>query len=180
MKLKDILLEIDVRNEPYTKSFNFREGIGSYEAEIDVAGTSVIFAFHPYDEPGDEEHHQSEWSFSFGIENKNAGEQDDTEHYPEPYGKWTTNNSDSIKPEGLSYLRLVNTAFEAIINFIEKYRATAVDVTGYDKDQTKTLQKTRIYSALLNANAARLAAHGLSIIQTKYKLWVVTKQSKRW
>lgn len=75
----------------------------------------------------------------------------------------------------LSYLRVLQTAGEAILDFCSQYAPEAVDVTGFDTESGKDLQKTRIYRGLLHANADKLAAAGYRILDRNGKLYIVTR-----
>ena len=77
----------------------------------------------------------------------------------------------------LSYLRVLQTAGEAILDFCTQYVPDAIDVTGFDEDDEKDLQKTRIYRGLLHANAAKIAGAGYTILDHNGKLYLVRKSN---
>lgn len=75
----------------------------------------------------------------------------------------------------LSYLRVLQTAGEAILDFCAQYAPSSIDVTGFDTEAGKDLQKTRIYRGLLRANSGKLAAAGYRILDRNGKLYLVAQ-----
>ena len=88
---------------------------------------------------------------------------------------FTVTHSNSTVAGKLSYLRVLQTAGEAILDFCGQYAPTAVDVTGYDSQEGKDLQKTRIYRNLLHANAHKIAGAGYRILDQNGKLYLVAR-----
>ncbi len=88
---------------------------------------------------------------------------------------FTVTHSNSMVAGQLSYLRVLQTAGEAILDFCAQYAPDAIDVTGYDSQAGKDLQKTRIYRGLLHANAAKLATAGYRILDRSGKLYLVAQ-----
>jgi len=88
--------------------------------------------------------------------------------------RYTVIHSKSDVTGQLSYLRVLQTALLAILDFCAQYAPTAIDVTGFDTESGKDRQKTRIYRGLLHANAGKLAAAGYRILDRNGKLYIVS------
>ena len=69
----------------------------------------------------------------------------------------------------------MSTVLEAILDFIRIYDVATIDVTGSDNLPAKDEQKTRIYRALLAANASALVAAGFTVLDHSGKLWLVRR-----
>jgi hypothetical protein len=156
---KESLAEITLGSiAPYATQFVWRSKDDGYETQVQCDGIEVQFEM------------DSNWSrdgeeYSFAIAMPGA-----------PGGPvYTVTHAKSAVTGQLSYLRVLQTAGEAILDFCMQYAPTAVDVTGFDTEAGKDLQKTRIYRGLLHANAAKLAAGGYHILDRNGKLYIVTR-----
>ncbi len=146
--------------EPYATQFVWRiqNSVTGYETRVQCDGVSVQFEMgRNWSRDGEE------YSFAIAM----------------PSGittsGFTVTHTQSNVAGQLSYLRVLQTAGEAILDFCSQYAPTAVDVTGFDTESGKDLQKTRIYRGLLHANAAKLAAAGYRILDRSGKLYLVAQ-----
>lgn len=158
IRLQDLLTEIGIGSvEPYVSNFVWRENGEHREAEIDADGVRILFAFTP--------HNSREWDFAILTPTR------------EP-GGWTAAHARSAATGQISYLRLMSTVAEALLDFIADWQPESIDITGSDTSSTeKDLQKTRIYKSMLASNAARLATSGYTWLYRNGKLWIVRKTS---
>ena len=158
IRLQDLLTEIGIGSvDPYVSNFVWRENGEHREAEIDADGVRILFAFTP--------HNSREWDFAILTPTR------------EP-GGWTAAHARSAATGQISYLRLMSTVAEALLDFIADWQPESIDITGSDTSSTeKDLQKTRIYKSMLASNAARLATSGYTWLHRSGKLWIVRKTS---
>jgi len=74
----------------------------------------------------------------------------------------------------VNYLRLMSTVTEALIDFATQWQPASINITGSDTANVrKDAQKTRIYRALLAANASRVSTAGYRVLDTNSRLWLV-------
>ena len=154
IRLQDLITEISIGGvQPYATQFAWSLNGGHREAEIDADGERITFAFTP--------HNFREWDFAILAPTADrAG--------------WTVAHARSAAVGRVSYLRLMSTVAEAILDFVTAWQPESIDVTGSDTTSTeKDLQKTRIYRAMLQANATRLAEAGYTWLYRSGKLWIV-------
>ena len=157
--LTRLLAEITLGStSPYATQFVWRSKgeRGGYETRVQCDGVPVQFEM------------DSNWSrdgeeYSFAIALPGFG----------GHG-FTVSHGKSDVAGQLSYLRVLQTAGEAILDFCAQYAPDAVDVTGFDTEAGKDLQKTRIYRSLLHANSAKIASAGYRILDRAGKLYLVT------
>jgi len=159
--LRDLLAEITMGSiAPYATQFTWSPVDAGYETRVHCDGITVLF------EMGTQFSREGE-EYAFAIA------------MPGQYmlNGFTVTHSNSTVAGKLSYLRVLQTAGEAILDFCGQYAPTAVDVTGYDSQAGKDLQKTRIYRNLLHANAAKIAGAGYTILDQNGKLYLVRKSN---
>ena len=155
---KEPLAEITLGSiAPYATQFVWRSKHDGYETRVQCDGVLVEFGM------------ESNWSrdgeeYAFVISLPGFG----------GHG-FTVSHAKSDVTGQLSYLRVLQTAGEAILDFCAQYAPAAIDVTGFDTESGKDLQKTRIYRGLLHANAGKLAAAGYRILDRNGKLYIVTR-----
>jgi len=87
---------------------------------------------------------------------------------------YTVAHDKSAAAGQVNYLRLMSTVAEALIDFATQWQPASIDITGSDTSSLqKDAQKTRIYRALLAANASRVATAGYRVLDTNSGLWLV-------
>jgi len=166
MKLVDLLNEIDMANvKPYTTTFNWYDLTIGYAATIQVDGHAITFYADPTESP-DQSKFTNTWQFTFGAESKNETSYD---------GTTASVETSKIKTGEISYIRLLRTAFEALIDFIEEYRVSAIDITGFDSNAGKGIQKTRIYKSILDSNKLRLGQYGYTTLYNGNQIWLIKR-----
>ena len=155
--LRDVLAEITLGHvEPYATQFVWRDVDAGYETKVQCDEVTVLF------EMGTQFSREGkEYAFAIAMPG----------HYM--LNGFTVTHSNSMVAGQLSYLRVLQTAGEAILDFCAQYAPDAIDVTGYDSQAGKDLQKTRIYRNLLHANAAKIASAGYRILDRSGKLYLV-------
>ena len=159
ISLRDLLAEITLGSiAPYATQFTWHQVDAGYETKVQCDDVTVLF------EMGSQFSREGE-EYAFAIA------------MPGQYmlNGFTVTHSNSTVTGKLSYLRVLQTAGEAILDFCGQYAPTAVDVTGYDSQEGKDLQKTRIYRNLLHANAAKIAGAGYRILDQNGKLYLVAR-----
>lgn len=156
IQLMQLLTEISIGGvEPYATQFTWSLNGGHRESEIEADGERITFAFTP--------HSGREWDFAILAPTADRG-------------GWTVAHARSAAVGRVSYLRLMSTVAEAILDFVAAWQPESIDVTGSDTtNMDKDLQKTRIYRAMLQANATRLATAGYTWLYRNGKLWIVRK-----
>lgn len=156
---KESLAEITLGGiAPYATQFVWRSHRDGYETRVQCDGVSVQFEMETnWSRDGEE------YSFAIAMPSGMTGT------------GFTVTHGQSAVSGQLSYLRVLQTAGEAILDFCMQHAPTAVDVTGFDTESGKDLQKTRIYRGLLHANAGKLAAAGYRILDRNGKLYIVTR-----
>ena len=169
IRLTQLLTEITLTGAaPYATEFTWDEQSSSrmdiefVETRVSCDGQLMAFNFDKQWGRDDE----ANWSFS--ILAKSTGH--DTPGY-----RWTISHAQSDASGKISYLRLMSTVLECILDFIRIYDATSIDVTGSDNSADKDLQKTRIYRALLAANAAEITTAGYRVLDAGGKLFLVRR-----
>jgi hypothetical protein len=167
--LKQLLTEITLTGAaPYATEFTWdeqsssRHDIEFVETRVSCDGHLMAFNFDKQWGRDDE----ANWSFSILSKSTDP----DTERTG-----WTISHARSDATGKISYLRLMSTVLECILDFIRIYDATSIDVTGSDNLPDKDLQKTRIYRALLAANAAEITTAGYNVLDRSGKLFLVRR-----
>jgi len=157
IRLQDLLREITMGNmAPYATQFVWQEAGSGYDTTVTCDAISVKFSL------------TSNWSaegveYAFGIATPSS----------QPGSGYTMTHDSNTTGGQLSYLRVLATAAEAIVDFCDQHSPQAIDVTGFDPSRTKDLQKTRIYRGLLHANKNRIQQAGYRILDSNGKLWLV-------
>jgi hypothetical protein len=156
IRLQDLITEIGIGGvQPYATQFTWSLNGGHRESEFDADGVPIIFAFTP--------HTSREWDFAILTPTADSA-------------GWTVAHARSAATGQISYLRLMSTVAEALLDFIADWQPESIDITGSDTSSTeKDLQKTRIYKSMLASNAARLATSGYTWLHRSGKLWIVRK-----
>ena len=169
IRLKTLLTEITLTGAaPYATEFTWdeqsssRHDIEFVETRVSCDGQLMAFNFDKQWGRDDE----ANWSFSILAKSTDP----DTERTG-----WTISHARSDASGKISYLRLMSTVLECILDFIRIYDATSIDVTGSDNSADKDLQKTRIYRALLAANAAEITTAGYRVLDAGGKLFLVRR-----
>ena len=158
--LRDLLAEITLGSiAPYATQFVWSDTGAGYETKVQCDGVTVVFMMESqYSADGEE------YSFAIAM--------------PSSTGSgFTVTHAKSGVAGQLSYLRVLRTALEAILDFCAQYAPSAIDVTGFDTEADKDLQKTRIYRDLLMGNKMQLEASGYLIFYRNGKLWIVRKHA---
>lgn len=159
--LRRLLAEITLGSiAPYATQFvwqDARDWDSGYETRVNCDGVTVVFEMgSQYSRDGEE------YSFAIAMPGDTGG-------------GFTISHGRSHVAGQLSYLRVLRTAGEAILDFCAQQAPSAIDVTGYDTESGKDLQKTRIYRSLLHDNAAKIAAAGYRILDRNGKLYLVAQ-----
>ena len=156
--LRDLLAEITMGSiAPYATQFVWRSKHDGYNTQVQCDSVLVEFEMDSnYSVDGEE--------YAFAIAMPGFG----------GHG-FTVSHAKSDVTGQLSYLRVLQTAGEAILDFCSQYAPSAIDVTGFDTEAGKDLQKTRIYRGLLHGNADKLAAAGYRILDRNGKLYIVSR-----
>jgi hypothetical protein len=129
-----------------------------YEADFDAEGVRITMnAFNGGD---------SEWYFAFLMP---------TADQRPGYSGRTTSHARSATVAGISYLRIIRTVGEAILDFCARIAPEAINVSGADGDDAKAEQKTRLYLTFLRDNASRIAQAGYTVMHRGDGLWLVRK-----
>ena len=169
IRLTQLLTEITLSGAtPYATQFTWQEtgsdrnDIEFVEARVRCDGQLMAFNFDKQWSNNDE----FNWGFSIIATSTDP----DTERI-----NWTISHERSDAAGKLSYLRLMSTVLEAILDFIRIYDVTSIDVTGSDNLPEKDEQKTRIYRALLAANTGEIVAAGFTVLDRGGKLWLVRR-----
>jgi len=157
--LTRLLAEITMGSiAPYATQFTWHQVDAGYETKVQCDGVTVLFEMGTlFSREGEE------YAFAIAM--------------PGQYmlNGFTVTHSNSTVAGKLSYLRVLQTAGEAIFDFCAQHAPSAIDVTGYDSQAGKDLQKTRIYRGLLHANAAKIANAGYRILDQNGKLYLVAR-----
>lgn len=144
---------------PYATQFVWNTNDNSYETKVQCDGITVLFEMgSQYSREGEE------YSFAIAMPGSTGS-------------GFTVTHAKSGVAGQLSYLRVLRTALEAILDFCAQYAPSAIDVTGFDTEADKDLQKTRIYRDLLMGNKMQLEASGYLIFYRNGKLWIVRKHA---
>lgn len=150
IRLKQLLTEITLGSvTPYATQFvwNLTRGAygETYETQFSAEGTQIVLIMHNGGE--------GEWHFAFLLPTRDTG-----------FGSGrTTSNTRSTGAAGSSYIRIIRTIGEAILDFCVTHEPEAVNITGDDSDAAKAAQKTRLYLAFLRDNASRLTQIGYRV-----------------
>ena len=169
IRLKTLLTEITLSGAaPYATQFTWKE-TGSDHNDIEFVETRVrcdghLMAFN-FDKHWSRDDEPA-WGFSIIATSTDP----DTERI-----NWTISHERSDAAGQISYFRLMSTVLEAILDFIRIYDVATIDVTGSDNLPAKDEQKTRIYRAMLAANAGEIAAAGFTVLDQGGKLWLVRR-----
>jgi hypothetical protein len=78
-------------------------------------------------------------------------------------GESTTSHHKSLGVGQVSYLRVLATAAEAVMDFAAQHAPQYIDIGGVDVDVRKARQKTLIYRDMLAHNATKLSQLGYSV-----------------
>jgi hypothetical protein len=151
--LRDLLAEITLGSTtPYATQFVWTESADdAYETDVDCDGVTVKFHLQG-NQPGE---------YAFAIVTKMG------------VSGWTVTHGRSAIRGQLSYLRILRTAMEALLDFCSQHAPQAIDITGFDSSADKDLQKTRIYRDIAQANSAQLRAIGYLVFYRNGRLWLV-------
>ena len=154
IKMHTLLTEITLDGvTPYVTQFAWRKAGEWRETEFQADDIAITLSMVP--EP------HNEWSFAILTPTR-----DGQGH--------TVAHSRSAAVGQVSYLRLMATVAEALLDFATQWQPAAIDVTGSDTASTaKDLQKTRIYRSLLHANAVKLLRIGYGVLDRSGKLYIV-------
>jgi len=155
IQLTQLLTEITLGGvTPYATQFTWRKNSRNYrEAEFQADGVRITLAMV------DQGHQQ--WAFAMLTPT-----QDGEGH--------TVAHSRSAAAGQVNYLRLMATVLEALIDFATQWQPASIDITGSDTSSgDKEAQKTRIYRALLAANATRFTTAGYRVLDRPSGLWLV-------
>ncbi len=157
--LRDLLAEITLGSTtPYATQFTWSRKSTGYETSAMCDGVEVQFEMDSnWSSDGEE------YSFAIAMPGGRAR------------SGYTVTHSKSEVAGQLSYLRVLQTAGEALLDFCAQHAPSAIDVTGFDTESGKDLQKTRIYRGLLHANAAKIATAGYRILDRNGKLYIVAQ-----
>ena len=157
--LCDLLAEITMGSiAPYATQFTWHRKSTGYETSAMCDGVEVQFEMDSnWSAEGEE------YSFAIAMPGGTAG------------SGYTVTHGKSEVTGQLSYLRVLQTAGEALLDFCSQHAPSAIDVTGFDTEAGKDLQKTRIYRGLLHANAAKIANAGYNILDQNGKLYLVAR-----
>jgi len=160
MQLRNLLAEITLGSvTPYATQFVWQfsgDWRANYETRVQCDGVTVLFEMNSqYSRDG------AEYAFSIAMPSDTMT------------SGFTISHQRSQVAGQLSYLRVLQTAGEAILDFCAQYAPASIDVTGEDTQEGKDLQKTRIYRNLLQANAVKLMAAGYRILDRNGKLYIV-------
>lgn len=165
--LKQLLQEITLSNvAPYATEFDW-DTVGNaaqdtVECKVICDGIPMVFNF------GLQWGRDDELNYSFSIIAPSTDPDTGRRN-------WSITHSRSDAAGKLSYLRLMRTVTDAILDFVRIYSPTSIDVTGSDNLPDKDMQKTRIYRALLAANSAELATAGYTVLDRSGKLYLVRR-----
>jgi len=169
IRLKTLLTEITLSGvAPYATQFVWQEtgsdrnDIEFVEARVTCDGVLMAFNFDKHWSNSDE----SNWGFSIIATSTDTA----SDRF-----SWTISHERSDATGKISYLRLMSTALEAVLDFIRVYDVTSIDVTGSDNLPAKDEQKTRIYRALLAANKGEITTAGFTVLDRAGKLWLVRR-----
>lgn len=158
IRLRDLLAEITLGNtSPYATQFTWHRKSTGFETDVVCDGIEIQFSMDSNWSPDGEE-----YSFAIAMPGDASG-------------GLTVSHGRSHVAGQLSYLRVLQTAGEAILDFCGQYAPSAIDVTGFDTEAGKDLQKTRIYRNLLHANANKIAGAGYTILDRNGKLYLVAR-----
>jgi hypothetical protein len=154
IRLKTLLTEITL-GRPFATQFAWRpvsRDSEVYESEFDADGRTVqLTMLHAGD---------NEWHFAFLL--------------PGAGGR-TTSHSKSTAVGATSYLRIIATVGEAILDFCVNRAPDVINISGADSDSEKAAQKTRLYAAFCRHNAARIASIGYTAQVGHNALWLIRK-----
>ena len=160
IQLRDLLAEITMGSiAPYATQFTWlHRGERGYETKVQCDGVTVVFGMELQYSPDGKE-----YAFAIAMPGGSGS-------------GFTVSHRLSDVPGTLSYLRVLRTAGEAILDFCAQHSPDAIDLTGFDTDAEKDLQKTRIYRNLLHANAADIASAGYVIYDQTGKLYLIARR----
>jgi hypothetical protein len=156
IRLASLLQEIAFSGvAPYATQFTWVPNGSHLESKTWCDGIPVLFIMEPQFSGDDRE------EYSFAIATRSAG------------NGYTVTHSNSTVQGQLSYIRLLRTAVEAILDFVGQWSPDAIDVTGFDTRGDKDLQKTRIYRKVLQDNMPMITSAGYRVLDRNGKLWIV-------
>jgi len=167
IRLRDIITEITLGSvTPYATQFTWHsvsDHSEVWEAEFQAESTRVVMNMLHGGE--------GDWYFAFLLPTQDA-----------TLGSGrTTSHAKSAGTAGASYIRIVRTVGEAVLDFCATHAPEAVSLSGADSDDDKASQKTRIYAAMLRDAAPRLAQAGYRVMHRGYPkqdaLWIVRTNS---
>lgn len=155
IQLRTLLAEITLGGvTPYATQFAWRRADeGHRETQFQADGITITLAMV------DQGHQQ--WAFAILT--------------PTADGQGhTVAHAKSAAAGRVNYLHLMSTVLEALIDFATQWQPASIDITGSDTSSgAKEQQKTRIYRALLAANATRIATAGYRVLDRPAGLWLV-------
>lgn len=164
IKMQDILTEITLGAiEPYATQFVWSDASDGtslekpQETHFDADGVKITIVMVPENS----ERSPGQWSVAILA--------------PTTDGAGVTVAHDRSGAVGrVSYLRLLSTTIEALLDFIAIHRPESIDITGSDTtDPLKQKQKNRIYRALLRNNNSKFISSGYNVFDQNGKLWLI-------
>jgi hypothetical protein len=147
---------------PYATQFTWQRHPDTREARISTfSADGITVEFIMMQSESDAE--ASEWSFGIVMPTADGEGRTVAHHRSQAVGR-------------ISYLRLMSTVAEALLDFCTQWQPDSIDITASDTSSTqKEQQKSRIYREFLAANTARIAAAGYRILDTGGRLYVVRR-----
>ena len=151
IRLKNILAEITLSNvQPYTTDFvwrgpedNWYQDSDEYTCEIECDGHRVMLNMLYHESAlgvainGNED---GSWDFSFFARDENGG-------------GWTTLQDRGSTKGAINTLRLFKTIGLALRDFVDSHHSiNIINITGSDRTDAKSLQKSRVYAGFLESN----------------------------
>lgn len=162
IRLHTLLQEISLETTaPYATQFVWTPGEAGYDSEAQAADIRIHFEMSPLRSAEGEE-----FAFAYAMPSHTSS-------------GYTVTHAKSVAHGQLSYLRILRTALEALLDFLAQHAPQAVDVTGFDTAAHKDLQKTRLYRRLAEANRARFQQLGYDILWRGGRLWIVQTGTAR-
>jgi hypothetical protein len=161
IRLHTLLAEISLETAtPYQTQFTWVPRDDGYEADAQADAIELRFDMsRMWSRDGDE------YAFAYAV--------------PATTG-FTVSHAKSAVHGQLSYLRVLRTALEALLDFLAQHAPDAVDVTGFDTNARKDLQKTRLYRHLLSYHATRLNQLGYDTLWRGGRIWIVRTAATRY
>lgn len=147
IRLQDLISEITMHNvAPYATQFTWHaKGDSVMTSQLVAAGAhSIEFMMVSQDTQRPVMH----WGFAFSLPSRNRRD-----------GR-TMDQQNSAAVGQISYLRVMRTAGEAILDFCAQHAPESITIQGTDSDDDKEAQKTRLYWMFLQDNQTRFTEAG--------------------